>query len=275
MAPNVSVEESWEPEPELRDTPPRRLVEGEFPDMNKPPIGVLLAVGGALLLLGFAIIFVQSAKLWGLLSGLLLIGGGLLMLIIAPNKEKKHQERIENLVSNGLPRMARILGSQNLSGSPYKRTITYQYVNLEGEMKHRSVNVDDRALPRRIPSNVTILMDVKTGDVELYCVLPYRAMPRTATITNSDPLVSVSSTPEMSPMQSLAAAMNILPSTPATANGASFPQPAPVETHHKDEVAEQKESGVMNTLSADATPVETPRVEAPKKEPKKDRKTYE
>lgn len=84
--------------------------------------------------------------------------------------------RSEHLVTNGAPVMARLLSADNLNGDTYARSVKYQVSLPGGELGHREVNVDDRVLPKRIPSNVTALMDMSSGDVELYVALPFRAV---------------------------------------------------------------------------------------------------
>jgi hypothetical protein len=73
------------------------------------------------------------------------------------------------------------LNAENISvDNIYGRRVTYQYTNpTTGEMLHRSSNADDRALPKRIPSNVTALVDPETGYCDLYCALPIKVVPKT------------------------------------------------------------------------------------------------
>jgi hypothetical protein len=86
------------------------------------------------------------------------------------------------LVRDGQPIMARIVSASNLTGdSVHGRSVTYLVTLPGGEVARREVNADERALPKGIPGNVTALLDpANTNDVELYCALPLRAVPRAA-----------------------------------------------------------------------------------------------
>jgi hypothetical protein len=64
-----------------------------------------------------------------------------------------------------------------------------------GELVHRDVNADDRSLPKRIPANVTALMDLASRDVELYCALPFRVISKAAPPTGARPTPTVTETP--------------------------------------------------------------------------------
>ncbi|MBC8103314.1 MAG: hypothetical protein H7Z41_12060 [Cytophagales bacterium] len=183
-APNL--DQGWSPEPELRENAPRRIEPVfDYPDLNKPNVTVFSAVAGALAALGL-VLFVLGLTGRGFLFtglGLVLLGGGIGLFIIIPQKAKTHEERARHLVEQGLPIMANVLTSQNMTGdSTYGRSVRYQVVLPGGEMVHRDVNADERRLPKMIPGKATALIDMNTSDVELYCVLPFRAMTRPGTV---------------------------------------------------------------------------------------------
>ncbi len=175
MSNSPNVEEAWSPEPELRELPPRRVVSSEFPDLNRPNMIAFLGGGGGGALVGIiAILAFQNVFVKAL--GIVLLLGGLALLALYPQKMKKHADRSRHLVENATPVLARIVAVTNMTGdSQFGRSVRYQVTLPGGEILHRDVNADDRALPKIIPGNVTALMDMHTTDVELYCVLPFRA----------------------------------------------------------------------------------------------------
>jgi len=180
MSNSPNVEEAWSPEPELRELPPRRVVASEFPDLNRPNMIAYLGGGGGGVLLGIIAILASNNGLVKFL-GIALLLGGLALLALYPQKMKKHADRARHLVENGTPVLARIVAASNMTGdSKFGRSIKYQVTLPGGEILHRDVNADDRALPKVIPGNVTALMDMHTSDVELYCVLPTRAFLKNA-----------------------------------------------------------------------------------------------
>ena len=180
--PQNTVQESWTPEPELRDSPPRRIGPSEYPDLNQVNVMLTTIIGGVLVAVGLVLLIVGLSKSKVLLDlgGIVLALGGTALLVIFPQKQKAHLARAEHLVANGIPVAARVLSSDNLTGdSTYGRAVKYQVTLPGGEMAHRSVNADERALPKRVPGDTTALIDVATGDVELYCALPFRAVAKT------------------------------------------------------------------------------------------------
>ena len=175
------VEEPWSPEPELRDAPPRRTRESEFPDLNAPNVlaymiaGAVLQIGGV----GLMIWGMASLKMILLLPGVLALVLGGFALWTPGQQAQKKKARAERLVRGGLPVMARVVGATNLTGdSVHGRVVSYIVTLPGGDVVHRQVNADERVLPKRIPSNVTALLDMETSDVELYCALPLRAISR-------------------------------------------------------------------------------------------------
>ena len=194
--PQNTVQESWEPEPELRDKPPRRITPADYPDLNQTNLTLFYAIGGVLLLVGLVLFFMGlTGKGIGFtLGGVVLALGGTAAFVVFPQKQRAHLARAENLVTNGIPVVARVLSSENLTGdSTYGRAVKYQVTLPGGEMAHRTTNADERALPKRVPGDTTALIDVASGDVELYCALPFRAVPKNpvaATTGPSDPFGS-------------------------------------------------------------------------------------
>lgn len=237
--PNNVVDAGWTPEPELRENPPRRIVAYEdFPDLNKPNLTVVLAVCGAVLVLGFVLLIVGLSKGAAGLSvlGVVLALAGVGMGIFFQQRVRAHVARAEHLVENGVPVIARILSADNMTGSStYGRFVKYQVVTPGGDMVHRQVNVDDRALPRRIPADATALLDMNSGDVELYCALPFRAISKTAI------------------------ASSYTPSTPATSGG-TVPAAASASVQTDPlaglptETAPANASGTMGTISGGGAP---------------------
>jgi hypothetical protein len=178
MSAPAAVEEAWSPEPELRVPAPRRLEPSPFPDLNTPNVQIYTVVGGIALALGLILIvlgFTGLGIVWAVLGLLLMVGGGV-ALYLPKQKAQQRRARSERLVRAGLPVMARIVTADNLTGnSAYARAVSYMVTMPGGDLVRRETNADDRALPKRIPGNVTALVDMETSDVELYCALPLRA----------------------------------------------------------------------------------------------------
>ncbi|GAB4456874.1 MAG: hypothetical protein OHK0029_15580 [Armatimonadaceae bacterium] len=184
-SPNVNVQEDWKPEPELMERPPRRIVESDASDLNKPNTLMLFGVAGGALVLGvFLLIFglasTPTNALVAGLGGVFVLAGGALAAFV-PQMVSKHRERGERLAMHGLPVMARVLSSDNMAGdNRFVRLVKYQVTLPGGELVHRQVQADDRLLPKRIPGNATALVDMDTSDVELYCALPFRVISKEA-----------------------------------------------------------------------------------------------
>lgn len=197
MPPNVTVEENWVVEPELQERPPRRVVSSDFPDLNRPNV-VLFCILGALLVVGGILLFTngmaQKKLLYDFL-GVLGVALGIASLVYFPYKSRLYFQRAERLVSFGMPVAARLLSAENLHGSVYARSVRYQVTLPGGELTHRQINADDRALPRRIPGNVTALLDPQSGDMEIYCALPFRAAARPVAETVAAPTSFPPATP--------------------------------------------------------------------------------
>ncbi|MES2460437.1 MAG: hypothetical protein V4671_07625 [Armatimonadota bacterium] len=232
--PNPNLESTWSPEPELLENPPRRLEPvTDYPDLNKPNVVVYSGVGGALALLGLivSIMGMSGRGIVFTLLGMLLIGAGVVLFVLVPQKAKAHEERARNLVMNGRVFGANVLTSQNMTGdSTYGRSVRYQVVMPGGEMVHRDVNADERRLPKRIPGTATVLMDPATGDAELYCALPFRAVARPGTAPRPAP----------SPVPTPAAASPVFtPPAPAPDPLAGIPTATPQPTSN---------SGSMGTI---------------------------
>lgn len=197
MSMNVNVDNAWVPEPELLEAAPRRIVPFEdYPDRNRPNVLLMGGISGVLLVAGFFLfgryISKQSLSMPLMLLSIPLMLGGVAGLVYFPWRLRQHLLRSEHLLTNGAPVMARILSADNLNGDTYARSVKYQVSLPGGDLDHREVNVDDRALPKRIPSNVTALMDLSTGDVELYIALPFRAVLKSAPIVTA----ATTATPE-------------------------------------------------------------------------------
>lgn len=183
-----AAEDVWMPEPELREPTPRRVVPSEYPDLNRPNVVLLCTIGAVAVVIGIVlfVLGISGKNSLFTIAGVVLCLGGGAVLAIFPQKQKAHLTRAEHLVMNGVPVMARILGANNMTGdSTHGRSVKYQVTLPGGDLAHRDVNADDRALPRRIPCNATALLDVKTGDAELYCALPFRAVPKTSPATGA------------------------------------------------------------------------------------------
>jgi hypothetical protein len=221
---NVKIEDNWTIEPELGDTPPRRVLPSDYPDHNQPPTTHLYAVAGLLLLGGFVLFILGLNGQGGMFIGL-----GIVLILLSlgagywvSQMGNKHLARTRYLAENGIPVMARILASDNMgTEGGTKRLVRYQVQLPGGEMAHRQVHCDDRALPRRIPASVTALWDADSGDVELYCALPFKVVPKTASVPRpAHPTPTLPSRP--------AAPVTPIP-TPATAARTTAPrsQPAP------------------------------------------------
>lgn len=195
MSMQANIQESWSPEPELRDAPPRRLVNSSYDDYNRPNVMVGYAGGGGVLSAGIFLFFLGTTS-WGILSvlsGIVLVIGGGAIIFLWQSKAGAHLSRAENLVTHGIPLPARVVASSNLTGDSVNgRALKYQITLPSGEMTHKDVNADERSLPPMIPATVTALFDPRTSDIELYCALPYRAVPRAvAAAATPDPLAAL------------------------------------------------------------------------------------
>lgn len=198
MAMNINVDDAWVPELELMDAAPRRIIAFEdYPDRNRPNVLLLTGVAGVLLAVGFALFGLAITKRGGSIPlSIPLLLAGIAGLVYFPMKLRQHLARAEHLVTNGAPVMARLLSADNLNGDTYARSVKYQVSLPGGELAHRDVNVDDRVLPKRIPSSATALMDFSSGDVELYIALPFRAVAKSAPRDLVAPVVAPVATPQ-------------------------------------------------------------------------------
>ena len=186
MSMNVNIDETWVPEPELLESVPRRIVAyNDYPDRNRPNVLVFSGIAGVFLVVGFFLylraVTQQSGGNIPLSIPLMLLG--FIGLVYFPYRLRMHLARAQHLVSNGAPVMARLLSADNLNGDTYARSVKYQVSLPGGDLHHREIYVDDRVLPKRIPINATALMDMTTGDVEIYLALPFRAVPKVAPVT--------------------------------------------------------------------------------------------
>lgn len=190
MSMNVNVEEVWMPDAELMEPAPRRIVDyTDFPDRNRPNVPVMGGISSLILVVGFALYgFAVSGRGGSIPLGIVCLLLGAAGVIYFPYRLRQHLNRSSYLVAHGSPVMARILSADNLNGDTYSRSVKYQVTIPGGELTHKQVNVDDRVLPKRIPANVTALMDMKSGDVELYCALPFRAVrkPQVAPVASQE-----------------------------------------------------------------------------------------
>lgn len=204
MSMNVNIEEAWMPEPELMESVPRRVAAfDDYPDLNRPNVPVMAGISGVLLLGGFVLFLLALLRKGGSLPiGLVLILVGVAGLVYFPYRLRMHLQRAEALVERGTPVMARILSADNLNGDTYARSVKYQITVPGGELVHREVNADDRTLPKRIPANVTAVMDLQSGDAELYLALPFRAVRKTQTAPAPAPVVPPTPTPQPRPAAS-------------------------------------------------------------------------
>jgi hypothetical protein len=197
MGPNIAIEETWAPEPELLDRPPRRTVAADYPDLNGINMPVFLGLGGVFTVAGVVLFILGLAKHAGGMigGGIVLALLGIATVIIFPARQKQHIERSERLVEQGMPVAARLISADPLNGSPTARVLRYQVPGKDGELVHKQVNADDAVLPKRIPTNVTALIDLESGDVELYMALPFRAAAR-STATTAPVEIPIAAKPE-------------------------------------------------------------------------------
>ena len=254
-----NLSDSWTPEPELQENPPRRIEPvHEYPDLNKPNVVVYSAVGGALAVLGLIVSIMGMGKHNPLfiLLGVVLIGIGVVLFVLVPQKAKAHEERARNLVMNGRAFGANVLTSQNMTGdSTYGRSVRYQVVKPDGEMVHRDVNADERRLPKSIPGKATVLIDPATGDAELYCALPFRAMTRPGTVvTPATP--PAMATPPVTPTAADPLA-GIPVSAPQTGGSGSMGTIGNVGTPNRERQS-QSQTQERSTPKPEAAPVPTP-----------------
>lgn len=193
---STAIDDAWSPEPELRLPAPRRFQPSEYPDLNAPNVGTFTLAGATGLVLGVVLLalgFAGGIKVGLLVLGVVLVIAGVAALTLPKRKAQATRERAERLVREGQPVMARIVTSVNLTGnSEFGRTVAYMITMPGGELVRREANADERALPRRIPANVTALLDLGTSDVELYCALPFRALaPPEAAAAPVDPFAGI------------------------------------------------------------------------------------
>ena len=177
---SVNFDEQWVPEPELRETPPRRTGPSEFPDHNRPKSTLFVAVAAVVLVAGLVVFILGASKgvNMQIFAGVFAVLAGTAGTVFFPYMARRHDGRVERLVGFGVPAMARLLNAENISvDNIYGRRVTFQITHpSSGELLHRTTNADDRALPKRIPANVTALVDPETGYFDLYCALPIKAV---------------------------------------------------------------------------------------------------
>ncbi len=222
---STAIDDAWSPEPELRLPAPRRFQPSDYPDLNAPNVGTFTMAGAAGLALGVVLLavgFAGGVKFGLLVLGIALLIAGAAALTLPKRKAQAARERAERLVREGQPVMARIVTSVNLTGnSEFGRTVAYMITMPGGELVRREANADERALPRRIPANVTALLDLNANDFELYCALPFRALvPPEAAAVPVDPFAGM-------PMAAAAGGPALAPGASGGAAPAAPPQPAP------------------------------------------------
>jgi hypothetical protein len=244
MSMNVAVDEAWVPEPELQEAPPRRVKPfTDYKDLNRPNLLLGIALGSVLLVIGLTLFVIglsgNNVRFSGIGIGVICLG--LIPLLVFPWRARQYQNRVERLVTHGVPVMARIISADNLNGSEFDRNVKYMANSTSGDAIHKDVNIDDRLLPKRIPANVTALMDFQTGEVELYLALPFRA---TARPQPAVPKPMPMTTPVQQAMPTVQTAMPVA------------------------------QTGEMATIQA-AEPVAAPKREKPKEEEPKKRETFE
>ncbi|MFM7321008.1 MAG: hypothetical protein ACKO5K_05720 [Armatimonadota bacterium] len=217
---SVNFNEQWVPEPELRELPPRRTVASDYPDHNRPNSVFLAMIAAAVLVAGLSVFVVGLAQGKSNLTviGIALAVAGLGGIVYFPYRTRQYVARVLHLTGYGVPTLARILSAENISpDNVYGRRIIFQVTHpISGEILHKNTNADDRALPKVIPANVTALFDTESGDFELYCALPYRAIPKMTPVAK--PAAAPAQTPAA---ESPAPAMGtfqtpVAPSAPAT-----------------------------------------------------------
>jgi hypothetical protein len=197
-AADVNVQESWTMEPELSEPTPRRIAPSGYPDLNKPNSLLFQGIGAGLMIAGIILLAFGASRglsLWTFTGIAIAILGMVTAVLIVPSLNNRHIARVKHLAENGVPVMARVLSADNVGGdNSFGRMCKFQVTTPNGELTHRTTHADDRLLPRKIPGNVTALLDLQTGDVELYCALPFRAVPRpvntSATSQTSRPIPS-------------------------------------------------------------------------------------
>jgi len=266
----------WSPERELLEAAPRRYASSPWPDYNQPNAPVYVGAGALVAVVGLIIFFVavcNGLPKFGLakFKAPCIIGGGLMALVGAgivstfPVRRTQHLNRAANLIENGAPVMARIVNVQNLTGdSEFGRLVTYM-VTMPGanEETRREIKADDRALPKRIPGPATALIDFKSNEIELYCVLPYVAVSKFAAtsprsqqtssdLTTQAGIPTMASTPTPRPMPTATPAqmptMPVATSSPTPSGGMATlgnmgepvaaepkPEPEPVPANDKPE----------------------------------------
>lgn len=180
---SVNFDEQWVPEPELKDSPPRRSGPTEYPDHNRPKSTLFVGLAAVVLVVGLVVFILGAAKGVNIqiFAGVFAVLAGTAGTVWFPYRARQHDAKVERLVSLGVPVMARMLNAENISvDNIFGRRVTFQITHPStGEILHRSTNADDRALPKRIPANVTALVDPETNQFELYCALPLKAIPKT------------------------------------------------------------------------------------------------
>jgi len=260
----------WSPERELLEAAPRRYNSSPWPDYNQPNAPVFMGAGVLCLVVGLILFFVSVSSHWAKFKTPSVLGGAALAIVGAvvvstfPVRRKQHMDRAANLVENGAPVMARIVNVQNLTGdSEFGRLVTYM-VTMPGanEETRREIKADDRALPKRIPGPATALIDFKSNEIELYCVLPYIAVSKFAATsprsqqTSSDlttqagipTMASTSTRPTAASTPAQMPTMPVASSSPAASGGMATlgtmgeavapepkPEPEPVGASEKPE----------------------------------------
>jgi hypothetical protein len=255
MATEVNVQENWVMEPELAETPPRRIVPSDYPDLNRPNAMMLTAGAGALVMGGIILLILGLNGKRPLLdvAGILVALAGCGVFYYVPNVVRKHAARAEHLVTNGVPVMARILSADNMSGDNRNaRHVKYQVMLPGGDLVHREIKADDRSLPKRIPANVTALMDLSNREVELYCALPFRVISKSAPLRAARSVSGGTETPIATPV-----------------SPGSMPNTAPAT------VSANAQTGRMGTIGMDTIGSTPPPAESQPKAPEKPAKKDE
>lgn len=268
-ASDVSVQENWTIETELTEAPPRRLVPSGYPDLNKPNSLLFQGIGGALMIAGIFLLTYGASRgltLWTLTGIAIAILGMVVAVVIVPALNTRHISRAKHLIQNGIPVMARVLSADNTGGdnSP-GRLVKFQVTTPGGELTHKTTHADDSLLPRKIPGNTTALLDIQTGDVELYCALPFRAIPKMtgstapASAVGSRPIAGTLPSgglgvPALEPAPAPTGAMGTLnmgslPQRPVPQRAEPAPPPPPKPAPKQEQTAEEKQERTATPAS--------------------------
>jgi hypothetical protein len=187
------------------------------------------------------------------LLGVALIGVGVVLLVLILKKQRRMRSAPVIWSSMGG------FSEQRADIAEYDRRFHLRSLGPlpGGDARRRDgaprCNADERRLPKRIPGKATILLDPETGDAELYCALPFRAMMRPGTAPTPAPAPTPAYQPPVAPTPTPADPLAGIPIvTPQPTAAVRWGQSAPSGHHLAGAAEPESDAGAIRAEARDA-----------------------